>query len=58
MTDKEAEKSKCLCPYCDAELEKNMGLCSVCKVNITYCKECGRPMTSNSGRCPGCGTIC
>ena len=44
------------CPFCDAELiAKNLPVCQVCQVIITYCAECGKPIPKNRKTCPTCG---
>jgi len=50
------KKIKCKCPYCDADIEeKESPICKVCNIRITYCPECGYPVSNNIDKCPNCG---
>ena len=56
MTEQEAEKRRCLCPYCDQEiLEADLPYCQACQVTIFYCPECREPLPRDIRVCPNCG---
>jgi len=45
------------CPYCNVELmAKNSPMCQACQVTISYCTECGKPLSRNQKTCTTCGT--
>ncbi|MBI2832716.1 MAG: hypothetical protein HYX79_10720 [Chloroflexi bacterium] len=55
MGGNKPERERCACPYCDAELEGGP-MCTVCKVAVSYCPKCHKPVPCEGKVCPYCGT--
>ena len=54
--EREAEKGRCFCPYCDTEIiMAKFPYCQVCRVTIFYCPECRKPLPRENRVCPHCG---
>ena len=50
------EKKKRLCPYCDDEIgEASFPYCKACEVDVFYCPECRKPVSTDKKLCPECG---
>lgn len=54
-TGKEPKAGKCLCPFCDSELDVAVSFCQVCQATILYCPDCGISLERGKTRCPRCG---
>jgi hypothetical protein len=51
-----ATKQKLYCPYCDEEImAADLPYCQVCKIEVFYCPECGKPLPREKRVCPHCG---
>ena len=49
-------KPVCKCPFCDNEIKsQDYPYCSYCKIKISYCDNCGSPVSDNIEYCPKCG---
>ncbi len=51
---------KCKCPFCNSELLFKCFepiFCTACKIELVYCKECGKLFNSQFEKCPHCGTV-
>lgn len=52
----EKDKNKIRCPYCDAEvMAASFPFCQACKVTLSYCPECHKPVSRDIRTCPHCG---
>ena len=49
------ETGRCLCPYCDAEIEEEAAFCVACEHVIIECVHCGEPVREGAEVCPSCG---
>ena len=49
---------KCVCPFCDAEVDPSAPWCQVCQVVVRFCAACGEPLPKDADECPGCGAAC
>ncbi len=53
---KAEEEEHCYCPYCDEEMvDASFPYCQVCKATISFCPECGQPVSPDTKTCPHCG---
>lgn len=50
------EEKKCLCPFCDMELQEESPICKGCGANLRYCENCGAALSKDAEKCPECGT--
>lgn len=46
---------KCICPYCDASMEKPFPFCKLCGKKIIFCRICGKPLRKGEKICSLCG---
>jgi len=46
---------KCICPYCDAEVDEEAIFCVACKTAMIECAGCGKPVREGVTKCPHCG---
>ncbi len=44
------------CPYCDEDIAAlQYPYCNVCKVELSLCPSCGKPVGKTVENCPACG---
>jgi hypothetical protein len=56
MVEPSKEKAAgCRCPFCDVVLEEESAICTECLMVIIECKNCGKPVREDAGKCPSCG---
>ncbi len=49
------EKARCVCPFCENALEMPAPWCTVCGVQIRFCRACEEPLPKDATVCPNCG---
>jgi len=55
VTGREERTAKCVCPFCDSELDVDISFCQVCRATILYCEDCHIPLERGQTVCPQCG---
>jgi len=51
-------KGKCVCPFCETELQSNClepVFCQPCDIKFVKCKSCQTLFNSKMKKCPSCG---
>ena len=47
--------AKCVCPFCDSEIDEAIPICQMCRAAVLYCSDCHVTVEKGSSTCPRCG---